>query len=59
MFVNVKLNDGTVLSPAFEPTETNLEMVPIFYKNQADSFQIQNFIITLDNGKTLALGGRF
>jgi hypothetical protein len=59
MFVNVKLNDGTVIKPVFEPSETNLEQVPVFYKNQADSFQIQNFIITLDNGKTLALGGRF
>ncbi len=59
MFVNVKLNDGTVIKPVFEPTETNLKAVPLFYKNQADSKQIQNFVITLDNGKTLALGGRF
>jgi hypothetical protein len=59
MFVNVKLNDGTVIKPVFEPSETNLKQVPVFYKNQVDSFQIQNFVITLDNGKTLALGGRF
>jgi hypothetical protein len=59
MFVDVKLNDGTVIKPVFEPTEANLKYVPVFYKNQADSKQILNFVITLDNGKTLALGGRF
>jgi hypothetical protein len=59
MFVSVKLNNGTTISPMFEPSESNLKLIPIFYKNQADSYQIHNFVITLDNGKTLALGGRF
>jgi hypothetical protein len=59
MFVKVELNDGTIINPVFEPSATNLEQIPVFYKNQADWNLIRSFVITLDSGKTLALGGRF
>jgi hypothetical protein len=57
MTVAITLNDGSKIYPSFDPEHK--EAILTFYKNQADSYQIQSYVITDNNGKTVALGGRF
>jgi hypothetical protein len=57
MTVVITLNDGSKLSPSFDPEHK--EGILTFYKNKADSYQIQNYIVTANDGAVIALGGRF
>jgi len=57
MTVAVTLNDGNMIFPSYDPEHK--EAILTFYQNQADSYQIQNYAVTDNNGKTVALGGRF
>jgi hypothetical protein len=56
MFVSVKFHDGSVISPMFEPSESNLLAVPAFYNKILSSGLIESFTITSDSGEVLAKG---
>lgn len=57
MTVAITLNDGSKIYPSFDPEHK--EAILTFYKNQADSYQIQSYVVTDNKGHTVALGGRF
>lgn len=57
MTVAITLNDGSKIYPSFDPEHK--EAILSFYRNQADSLQIQNYFITDNKGNTVALGGKF
>jgi hypothetical protein len=57
MTVVITLNDGSKLAPSFDPEHK--EAILSFYQNQADSYQIQNYIIRDNRDYLIALGGRF
>lgn len=57
MNVAITQNDGSKIFPSYAPEHK--EAILTFYKNLTESYQITNYHITDNDGKTVGLGGRF
>jgi hypothetical protein len=55
MNILVKLTNGNVINPNFEPTPLNLVNVKAFYVDLFEKHEIEAFTITYDNGDTFGM----
>ncbi len=59
MNVSVKLTNGTVIYPTYEPAIGRAEELIKFYQNQYHTYQIEAYRIINDAGVTIAGEGTF
>jgi hypothetical protein len=59
MNVTVKLNNGQVIYPSYEPGPGRAEALIKFYSDQYNTYQIEAYKIVNQAGVIVGLGGQF